>query len=319
MSSETFVDVSFKGKWTVTPAIRIEDKNIVVRGKWLKVASIHDELWLDSSLQDPEVCVRELKSLRSSHVAIPDILTFAQKLPAVSPMWKYPIEWESVAAVRLSNFTTWWESLPQETRKNARRATKRGVVVDVRPLDDDLIRDIVELNNDSPMRQGAPFHHYGKSFDQVKKDQSTHLERSDFICAYVGKELIGFLKMVYCGAFGSLLLLITKPSHNDKRTANALMVKAIERCLERGMSFMVYGKYRYGNQPPTSLMKFKDHHGFSEIMVPRFYVPLTLKGEIGMAMKLHRDRVALLPESVISVGRRVRAEWYKLKQSPRPV
>ena len=117
---------------------------------------------------------------------------------------------------------------------------------------------------------------------------------------------------MYCGRFGTLLLLITKSSHQDKRPANALVAKAIQRCDEKGLSYMVYGKFRYGNQPKTSLMEFKMRHGFKEVLVPRFYVPLTLKGALGMKLRLHRDRVDILPRSVIAIGRRLRAEWYNL-------
>jgi hypothetical protein len=59
-------------------------------------------------------------------------------------------------------------------------------------------------------------------------------------------------------------------------------------------------------------MDFKSRHGFEEIRVPRFYVPLTRRGEICMRLKLHRDAVGLLPQSVIAIGRRLRADWYKL-------
>lgn len=311
MSGMTSVEVSVKGKWFTVPALDLGGKSVVVNGRWLKVASIHDEQWLDSELEDPVGCLQQLRRSAADGLKA-DIFTFAQKLPATAPKYRYPMEWDSVAAVRLPGFAEWWQKLPQETRKNTRRAAKRGVVVKVKELDDELIRGIVELNNESPTRQGTPFHHYGKTYEQVKKDQSTHKDRSEFICAYLDHELIGFLKMVYCGQFGALLLLITKTTHQDKRPANALIAKAVERCDERGLSYMVYGKFRYGNQPKTSLMEFKIRHGFEEIRVPRFYVPLTMKGEIGMRLKLHRDRVGILPQSAISIGRRIRAEWYKL-------
>jgi hypothetical protein len=285
---------------------------VTVRGRWLRVAGIHDEQWLPGELEDPQACVNRLKRVTIGG-AKADIFTFAQKLPATTPKYPYAIEMESIAAVRLTSVGDWWNKLPQETRKNVRRAGKRGVVVTVRELDDDLIRGIVELNNKSPMRQGAPFHHYGKTYEQVRKDQSTHKDRSEFICAYLETELIGFLKMVYCHQYGTLLLLITDPSHQDQRPANALLARAIERCADKGLSYVVYGKYRYGNQPRTSLMEFKDRHGFAEIMVPRYYVPLTARGKLGMNLGLHRDRVGILPKGAISFGRRLRAEWYRLR------
>jgi hypothetical protein len=315
MSRDTQVEVSFRGKWSSAPALAVEDRFVVVNGRWVKIATIHDEQWLTGELQDPGACVELLKRESIGGVKA-DIFTFAQKLPATTPKYPYPMEWDSVAAVKLPGYEQWWTSLPQVARKNSRRAARRGVVISVKDgLDDRLIRDIAELNNESPMRQGTPFHHYGKSYEQVKKDQSTHLGRCEFICAYLGEELIGFLKIVYCGDFGTLLLLITKPSRQDDRPANALIAKAIERCDQKGLSYMVYGKFRYGNQPRTSLMEFKERNGFSEILVPRYYVPLTIKGAAAMKLRLHRDAVGILPEGAIAIGRRLRSEWYKLKQS----
>jgi len=58
----------------------------------------------------------------------------------------------------------WWDKLPQETRKNVRRSQKRGVLVTVKEFGDDLIRGLMELNNDSPERQGRPNTHHGKTF-----------------------------------------------------------------------------------------------------------------------------------------------------------
>jgi len=60
-----------------------------------------------------------------------------------------------VAAVRIKSFKEWWDGLPQATRKNVRRSQKRGVVVTVREFDHDLIRELVGLNNDSPIRQAC--------------------------------------------------------------------------------------------------------------------------------------------------------------------
>ena len=124
---------------------------------------------------------------------------------------------------------------------------------------------IVELNIESPTRQGRPFSHYGKSWEAVMKDYSTFGDRSDYVCAYVGEELIGFSKIIYCGQTAAVLQLVTKSSHYDKRPANALVAKAAEQCDARGCSFLIYGKYRYGNQGETSLQEFKSRNGFDEI------------------------------------------------------
>lgn len=48
------IEVSIKGKWVRVPALDFGGKSIVVRGKWTKVAYIHDEWWLETELEHPE-------------------------------------------------------------------------------------------------------------------------------------------------------------------------------------------------------------------------------------------------------------------------
>src|SRR5882762_4814274 len=180
--THNIIEISIRGKWIRVPALDVDEKKIVIRGGWIKKAVIWDEEWLESEVKDPELCTRILKEHESDGLHA-DIFTFTQKLPATVPKYSYPMEWDSVAAIRLTNFKEWWEKLPQESRKNVRRSQKRGVIVKVRKLEDDLIGGLVELNNETPVRQGRRFVHYGKTFDQVRKDQSTFLDRSDFVCA----------------------------------------------------------------------------------------------------------------------------------------
>lgn len=313
-TSELYV----KGNWVRLPALDVGDKTIAIRGKYLKIALVHSEEWLETEVEDPERCLRQLREHRR-HVGRADIFTFAQKLPAIAPKYAYPMEWDSVAAIRLASFNDWWEKLPQATRKNVRRSAKRGVVVKVREFDDELVRDLVELNNDSPMRQGIRNVQYGKNFDQVKKDHLSFLDRSDFICAYLGGELIGFLKIVYRGDVASILNLLPKARHEDKRPANALVAKAIELCAEKRITYVTYGRFNYGNKRESPLREFKVRNGFGEILVPRFYVALTTWGALCLKLKVHRGLLGILPHRVITLGVGMRAKWYGLKQSNEPV
>ena len=306
------IEISVRGKWVRVPALDVKGKTIVVRGRWVKVAAVQSEEWLETELEDPEACVRQLKEQRS-HGLRADIFTFTQKLPATLPKYKYATDWESVAAARITSFKEWWEKLPQESRKNVRRSQKLGVVVRVKEFDGDLIRGIMEVNNDSPVRQGRRFTHYGKTFDQVKKDHSAFLDRSDFICAYLGDELIGFLKIVYRGEIASILQLLAKSRHYDKRPANALLAKAVELCEAKGVSCLTYGRFRYGNERDSSIRDLKIRNGFQEILMPRFYVPLTKWGSLCLKLKLHRGLLGILPHSAIVLGVGARAKWYNLK------
>src|SRR5438477_6039942 len=308
------VSISVKGKWLQVPALHVNEKSIILRGKWIRTAIIHEEEWLETELENPGLCVEALKT-QTVGDRCADVFSFSQKVPATQPKYSYPMEWDSIAAIRISTFKAWWDNVPQETRKNVRRSQKRGVIVEVKNLDERLVQDLIDLNNDSPVRQGKPFTHFGKTFDQVAKDQASFLDRSDYICAYAGDELLGVVKLVYRGDVASILTFLTKKSQQDKRPANALMAKTVEVCEQKKMGHLIFGMFNYGNKRDTSLREFKIRHGFEEILVPRFFVPLTPKGAICVELKLHRGLLGLLPHSVITLLVNARAKWQQFKMS----
>lgn len=306
------LEVSVRGKWVTVPALNVDGNILTITGKWIRVAAVHDEEWLERELADPELYIRTLKKTARP---CSDIFTFTQMLPATKPKYDYPLEWVSVALVHVQGFKSWWENLPQETRKNVRRSEKRGVVVRLQEFNDELIRGIADVQNETPMRQGRRYPHYGKTFDQVKKDHSGFVDHSDFICAYSGDELIGFLKLVYRGNVASILQLNSKISHYDKRPANALLAKAVDLCSSKGLSFLTYGRFNYGNKTDSSLRDFKARNGFCEVLLPRFYVPLTTWGKFCVRAKLYRDLLEILPSFMIMTFVRARAKWYSQKES----
>ena len=302
------IEISVRGKWINVPAVEISDKTVVVTGKWIKTATIHDDLWHEGELEDPDGFIGELKDLAVNGFKS-DIFVFGQKFPLTKAKHPYHMEWDNVAAIRVISFKDWWAGLSQETRRNVRMAEKRGVVARVTEFNDALIKGIVEINNEAPLRQGRPFSHYGKSHDAVRKDYQSFSERSVFIGAYLGEELIGFLKIVYLGEVAAIMQLLLKMSHYDKRAANALIAKAVEHCEKLDMKHLTYCKYRYGKKHKSPLTEFKRRNGFEEVPVPLFYVPLTAKGRIAIALRLHRSLVDLLPEGLIEVLLNLRTRW----------
>ena len=306
-------EISVKGKWTNVPALDIGGNKLIVQGKWLKMAIVLDEEWQISEVEDPAHCVQVLKDKRPRGLRA-DIFTFVQKPPATTPRYKYFVELESVAVTSTTSFKEWWEKLPQETRKNVRRSQRRGVTVRLCQLDDEFVNGLVELNNDSPMRQRKRYVHYGKSFEEVRKDQLAFLDHSELIGAYFGEELVGFLKLVYRGKTASILTFLPKSSHYDKRPANALIAKAVELCESKGITCLTYGLFNYGNKGDCSARVFKTRNGFEEMLVPRFYVHLTLKGRICLKLNLHRGLLGIIPHDVIAMGVNLRYKWYKLKE-----
>ncbi len=313
MENET-IEISLKGKWFRIPALNVNGQNIVLRGRWIKIALINAEEWLETEIEDPAQCVRTLRDQEIGGRRA-DIFTFSQKIPATRPKYSYPMELESVAAVPITSFQNWWENLPQETRKNVRRSQKRGVLVQVKSLDEGLLRDLTDLNNDSPVRQGRPYAHHGKTLDQVTKDQVDFLDRSDYVCAYHGGELIGVVKLIYRGDVASILTFLPKASHNDKRPANALIAKVVELCEEKRISHLTFGQFNYGSRRNTPLREFKIRNGFEEMLVPRYYVPLTWRGAVSVKLKLHRGLLGLLPDRVVTLGVKLRTKLHVFKLS----
>jgi hypothetical protein len=299
------VEIRPRGKGIVVPAVKVDNATVIVVGKVLRIASVLDEFFLGSHpVHDPEAFVRKLRQQRLRA----NVFTFSQRLPDVEPKYRYPIDWDNVAAIRTHDFDAWWQSLPQETRKNVRRAQKRGIVVRSVEPDDDFVRGVTEIYNESPLRQGKPFYHYGKDFATIKRELSTFADTSEFIGAYRGEELIGFIKLIHMGSIANMMHIIAKHSHFDARPTNALLAEAAAICARKGISYLVYGNYTYGRKTDSSLAEFKRRHGFEKIMIPKYYIPLTLTGRIILALKLHRGVIGILPPRLTSVLLGVRAK-----------
>jgi hypothetical protein len=309
-----YIEIRIKGRWVKVPAAEINGNKVIAPGNWLKTAFVRGEEMMVKELENPEAYIEKLRADKDP-VLNADIFTFTQKLPNTQPKYSYHSEPESIAAIHLVSFKQWWESLPQEARKNVRRSQKRGVTVRTREYDAELIEGIRGVNDDTPVRQGMANAYYGKSFEETKARYGEFEGRCDFICAHLGDEIIGFLHLIYRGDVASILNLTTKPSHFDKRPANALMAKAAEICEAKGISYITYGQYNYGNKRDSPLREFKIRNGFEEILVPRFYVPLTRWGWVCMKLNFHRGLIGILPHWFITAGLRARALWYDFRMS----
>jgi len=315
-TSSKIIEIRVKGRWIPVPALIVDGNDLIARGKWLRVAVVRSEDMMEAELENPRLYIEKLRGDGKSLLKA-DLFTFTQKVPASQPKYSYPMERESVAGIRLASFKEWWEGLPQETRKNVRRAAKRGVVLAVKDqLDEELVQGIREVNDDSPVRQGMPNGYYGKTCEETKKLYGEFDGRCTFICAYFENRLIGFLHLIYRRDVASILNLTTKPSQFDKRSANALVAKAVELCESKGISYITYGLHRYGNKNDDPLRVFKIRNGFEEVLMPRYFVPVTAWGRLCVTAKLHRGLVGILPNWIIKIGLRARARWVEFRSQP---
>ena len=92
------------------------------------------------------------------------------------------------------------------------------------PFDDAFVRGISAIYNESPIRQGKPFWHYGKDFEAVRRMNGTFMDRSIFIGAFFQDSLIGFVKLVSDEDRGQagLMQIVSMIQHRDKAPTNAL-------------------------------------------------------------------------------------------------
>ena len=153
--------------------IDVNGTSLLVSGRIIKVGSIKDEDWFESdALGDLEVLIKNI----NEHKAKIDIFSFSQKLPETKPKYDYYMEWDNVAAIPITTFDDWWEKkLPQVTRKNVRRAEETGRCR-VSEFNDEFVSGIVKIYNETPIRQGRKFWHFGKEFGTVKKENSTFVD-----------------------------------------------------------------------------------------------------------------------------------------------
>jgi len=301
-------EIRVKGRAVRVPSARIEGRTVLVSGKWLKIAAAQDEELIEGeTVTDPDLFVSQLKE---SGLDV-DIFTFGQKIPDATPRYQYHMEWDNFAIVPITTYAEWWEKRTESSvRRAVRKAAKQGIVVKVADFDDEFVRGIVGINNETPIRQGREFWHYQKSFEAVKDENSTYPGRNEFLGAYYQGELIGFMRLIYAGKVASVVQLLSMMKHYDKRPANALIAKAVEVCEQKGISFLMYCNYVY-HDPSSSLTEFKRRNGFEQMVLPRYYIPLTPKGKIAMRLGLHRGVVQRIPKPIVRRLLKMRTSWYE--------
>src|ERR1700682_1744387 len=165
-------------------------RDIKIRGRLLRIASLDADKY--QFLDDPEPF---LEGLRKCGKRI-DLFTFLQRLPAAAPKFPYPMELDNLAAIPISTFEQWWtQQIGFKARNKAKQAEKKGVVLREVPFNDTLLQGICEIYNESPIRQGRRFPHYGMNMEKVRAYAGTFLTESVFIGAFFDGKLIGFVKL----------------------------------------------------------------------------------------------------------------------------
>ena len=281
-------------------ALTVENKRITIQGKFLKTARLEAEYY--EWVEDAEDFIGKLKNsgIRA------DVFTFLQEIGNQTRRYDFHRETDSIAVLPITSYENWWKSqINDKTRNMIRKAQKNGVELRAVPFNDELVRGIMEIYNESPVRQGKPFKHYRKDFETIKTTHITFLEQSEFVGAFYKNELIGFIKLVHGAKVSSLMQIISKIAHRDKAPTNALIAKAVEICGQQGVAYLHYGIWGKGG----GLGDFKKHHAFEQFDLARYSVPLTAKGKLMLGLNLHRNASEYLPEKCLSFLLNVRKKW----------
>jgi hypothetical protein len=198
----------------------------------------------------------------------------------------------------------WDKQIDSKTRNMVRKAEKKGVIVKPATFDDRFIQGMTAIFNETPIRQGRPFLHYGKDFETVKREFSRFLFREEIFGAYLAEELVGFIMLADAGRYAFLGQILSKIARRDLATNNALLAKAVQRCAEKGIPYLAYALWL-----DDGLGNFKRSNGFQRFDLPRYFVPLTQKGKLALKLGLHRGWTAVLPDPIRDRLKTLRKFW----------
>jgi hypothetical protein len=222
-----------------------------------------------------------------------DLFTFVQR-SFLSHQRKRRYEFfsdsEPIGLLKIPSFDEWWRSIDYNARRCIRKSTKLGVRVKPADIDEEFIAGAQRIYNETPIRQGRRYSGYGLSIDDLN-EKFTSMENSEVLGAYFRDELIGLLWVSYgyeVAAYRSFLSFIKQ---RDKYPNNALLAESVRRCCQKGYHFLTYGNMGY----LPGLDFFKANHGFRQFFIPRYYVPLSTRGELAIKLKVYKRIEESLP------------------------
>jgi hypothetical protein len=284
---------------------------MLVTGRILKTASLRSEAHV--RLENAESFVEMVRRSRLRA----DLFTFVQNVNDRTPRYPFYHESHKMAVLPISTYDHWFnKQLYFKPRNKLRKALKSGIEVRLEDFNDALVHGIKSIYDETPVRQGKRNYHYKKDFETVKREHSMFLDRSQFIAVHSAGEMIGFAKVTFSQGCGIFMNFLSKVSHRDKATNNALLAKAVEICAQRKVSALVYGVWGSGGTP--GLVEFKVANGFECVEIPRYFVPLSTLGRLALKAGIHRGIVHRVPKRWVEAAAKVRERWNAFKFRPTP-
>lgn len=288
--------------------IKICDKYVKLKGRLIRIASLEGE---KHSFPDNPAAI--IAGLQKAKVRA-DLFTFLQSVSDPSPKYSYLFEYDNFAVLPVSTFEHWWDhQIRSYPRNRARQAEKRGVVLREVPFGEALIQGICGIYNETPVRQGKAFAHYGMTPEGARDYAGTFLDHSIFLGAFLGDTMIGFAKLTIdeSRTQACLVHILSMAEQKDKAPTNALIAQAVRTCADLRVPHLVYEHFNYGKKVGDSLSHFKEVNGFQRLDVPRYYAPLNPLGHLALRLGLHHPLAERIPESVAGKLRGLRRAWHE--------
>lgn len=286
-------------------AIVINGRDFVLSNGLVRTISLRNDI-IDN-IDNPEDVLRKIIDTRLPA----DLLVFPQRLDDSSPRYPYHTEWDNLAAVKISTYEEWLKKqIHQNARNKVRKAQKSGVVVRAERLSTQVVRGLVDIFNETAFRRGRRYSYFGRNAETVEKEWSTDTGRSLFLVAYHQEEIIGFIQLVFGENLARTSGTVAKLAHRDKAPMNALIAKSVEVCEAKNIRYLVYGKYTYGRKGKDSLTEFKRSNGFQKIERLIYYVPLSIRGRVGLSLGLHHGLSERIPTRLHNAYTLCRSYWY---------
>ena len=185
------------------------------------------------------------------------------------------------------------------------------------PFGDALVKGIWAIYNGTPLRQGRRFPHYGKDIETVHREEATHLDRSVFMGAYYGDQLVGFVKLVAddTRTQTGLINIVSLIRHRDKAPPTPCWHERYRLALPRHPVSCLL-EVRLREEAARHPQRLSERNGFSRVDVPRYHVPLTRLGWLALRSGLHHRLAEHIPASLAAKLRDIRAAWHSRTARP---
>ena len=229
-----------------------------------------------------------------------DVFTFVER-KWCCPLPNQPKGWSKtkrdIAMLKVPSYDSWLEAVGKKTRNMIRKAEKSGIKTEITNLNEIVIKGIWNIYNETPIRQGRSFPHYGTSLQDIDGN-SRSAKNCTWIGSFLEGELVGFIQLMHGDNVAVIAQILSFQKYWDKAINNALIAKTVEFCSTKQVPWIIYGGM--GNHP--SLDKFKESNNFTKLTLTRYYVPLTKKGKVTTSLGLYKTKKELVPNRLKGIA-----------------